>query len=72
MATPTYDLLEEILRTPRQVVWRAVRRPDGLNVLLKEQVAPFIRAGALQQEFELTHQLALNGLPPHSRIRRTQ
>ena len=63
MTTLTYDLLETILRTPRQVVWRAVRRADGLHVLVKEQTSASARSGILEQEYELARQLSPDSVP---------
>jgi predicted ATPase/transcriptional regulator with GAF, ATPase, and Fis domain len=63
MTAPAYDLLDVILRTPHQVVWRAVRSTDGLHVLAKEQTTAPGRAGLLQQEFDLARQLTLGSIP---------
>ena len=64
MNAASFDSVGVFLRTPRHVVSRAVRRPDGLRVLLKEDAAPSGSPyGGLQREFELIQRLPLKGVP---------
>ncbi len=64
MNAASFDSVGVLLRTPRHVVSRAVRRPDGLRVLLKEDAAPSGGPhGGLQREFELIQRLPLKGVP---------
>jgi predicted ATPase/transcriptional regulator with GAF, ATPase, and Fis domain len=64
MNAASFDLAEELLRTPRHVVSRAVRRPDGFRVLLKDPVASSASSqGSLQRELELIQRLPLKGVP---------
>jgi predicted ATPase/transcriptional regulator with GAF, ATPase, and Fis domain len=59
-----FDFVGELLRTPRHVVSRAVRRPDGIRVLLKEPAIPSGSSqGSLQRELELIQRLPLKGVP---------
>jgi transcriptional regulator with GAF, ATPase, and Fis domain/predicted ATPase len=62
MGTSAYHLVDVFMRTPRQVVWRAVRSTDGLRVFVKEQAAPHRGAG-LQQEFDLARRFAAGTVP---------
>ena len=64
MSAASFAFVEELLRTPRHVVSRAVRRPDGLRVLLKEATAPSASSqGSLHRELELIQRLSLGGAP---------
>jgi predicted ATPase/transcriptional regulator with GAF, ATPase, and Fis domain len=64
MNAPSFDSVGVFLRTPRHIVSRAVRRPEGLRVLLKEGAAPSGSPhGDLQREFELIQRLPLKGVP---------
>ena len=64
MNAASFDSVGVFLRTPRHVVSRAVRRPGGLRVLLKEDAAPSGSPyGGLQREFELIQRLPLKGVP---------
>jgi predicted ATPase/transcriptional regulator with GAF, ATPase, and Fis domain len=64
MSLGTYDPLAVLVRTHRHVVSRAVRRSDGVRVLLKEETAPSpVRQGALHRELELLRHLPPTSIP---------
>ncbi|HEY7499248.1 MAG TPA: sigma 54-interacting transcriptional regulator [Vicinamibacterales bacterium] len=64
MNAESFDSVGELLRTPRHVVSRAVRRPDGIRVLLKEPATPSGSSqGSLPRELELIQRLPLKGVP---------
>ena len=64
MNAASFDSVGVFFRTPRHVVSRAVRRPDGLRVLLKEDASPSGSPyGGLQREFELIQRLPVKGVP---------
>jgi predicted ATPase/transcriptional regulator with GAF, ATPase, and Fis domain len=64
MTAAGFDFIGEVLRTSRYVVSRAISRPDGRRVLLKESTSlPAIPHGSLQRELELIQRLPLKGVP---------
>jgi hypothetical protein len=71
MNVPGYELLGDLLRTRTHVLSRAVRRVDGLNVLVKRQTIPHASPGALQRELDVIRQHAFRGVPRAVELVRT-